>query len=228
MILRGRRPDIRKETVHEHTLCARGAAASQLLPGLGRRSAARAPSIRGESLSVLRAIVAREGLTLKSILVTHGHFDHVDGVHGLAEATGARVYCSASVAPVLAGAEGCSATGYPIPAIDAETIEIVERGHRADGGGLGRHGHRHPRPHAGRPHLRDRRTPLLRRPAVLSLGRPHRFPRGRLRRSSLHRSPSWSSRYPDSTPVHPGHMQSTTLGDELAHNPFLGGLKSDG
>ena len=33
---------------------------------------------------------------------------------------------------------------------------------------------------------------------------------------------------PSETPVHPGHMESTTLGDELAHNPFLAGLKTDG
>jgi glyoxylase-like metal-dependent hydrolase (beta-lactamase superfamily II) len=36
------------------------------------------------------------------------------------------------------------------------------------------------------------------------------------------------ARYPGPTPVHPGHMQSTTLEDELRHNPFLGGLTNDG
>ncbi len=38
----------------------------------------------------LASIIAGEGLTLQYILVTHGHFDHVEGVHGLAQATGAR------------------------------------------------------------------------------------------------------------------------------------------
>jgi len=64
----------------------------------------------------LAGLISREGLTLEYILVTHGHFDHVEGVHGLAQATGARVCCSALVAPVLTGSEGCGATGYPIPA----------------------------------------------------------------------------------------------------------------
>jgi hydroxyacylglutathione hydrolase len=35
-------------------------------------------------------------------------------------------------------------------------------------------------------------------------------------------------RYPASTPVHPGHMESTTLARELASNPFLSGLSPDG
>ena len=34
--------------------------------------------------------------------------------------------------------------------------------------------------------------------------------------------------YPPETRVHPGHMQGTTLGAELAQNPFLRGLDVDG
>jgi glyoxylase-like metal-dependent hydrolase (beta-lactamase superfamily II) len=34
--------------------------------------------------------------------------------------------------------------------------------------------------------------------------------------------------YPKETPVYPGHMESTTLGEELAHNPFLAALKVHG
>jgi glyoxylase-like metal-dependent hydrolase (beta-lactamase superfamily II) len=33
--------------------------------------------------------------------------------------------------------------------------------------------------------------------------------------------------FPKNTPVHPGHMGSTALGDELATNPFLIGMKID-
>ncbi|MBC7292757.1 MAG: MBL fold metallo-hydrolase, partial [Thermoleophilia bacterium] len=37
-----------------------------------------------------------------------------------------------------------------------------------------------------------------------------------------------ASRYPLETPVYPGHMQPTTLGDELRLNPFLAGLQVHG
>ena len=37
-------------------------------------------------------VLEKRGLTLKKILLTHGHFDHVGAVADLAEATGCRVY----------------------------------------------------------------------------------------------------------------------------------------
>jgi hydroxyacylglutathione hydrolase len=175
----------------------------------------------------LAAIVAREGLTLKYILVTHGHFDHVDGVHGLAAATGARVCCSASVAPVLAGAEGCSATGYPIPATDVETIEIVGEDTELAVGDLAVMVIATPGHTPGDltfeigGHLFCGDLLFYR-----SVGRTD-FPGGDFA-VLLASVAKLVSRYPDSTSVHPGHMQSTTLGAELAHNPFLGGLKRDG
>jgi glyoxylase-like metal-dependent hydrolase (beta-lactamase superfamily II) len=175
----------------------------------------------------LAAIVAREGLTLRYILVTHGHFDHVDGVHGLAEATGARVCCSASVAPVLAGAEGCSATGYPIPATEAETIEIVGDDSEMAVGDLAVAVIATPGHTPGDltfeigGHLFCGDLLFYR-----SVGRTD-FPGGDFA-VLLASVAKLVSRYPDSTPVHPGHMQSTTLGAELAHNPFLGGLERDG
>ncbi len=175
----------------------------------------------------LAGVIAREGLTLQYILVTHGHFDHVEGVHGLAEATGARIYCSASVAPVLTGSEGCGATGYPIPATDPGSIEIVDEDSELSLGGL-----------AIRVIATPGHTPgdltfeigghlfcgdLL---FFRSVGRTD-FPGGDFA-ELLASVGKLAGAYPESTPVHPGHMQSTTLGEELAHNPFLAGLKIHG
>ncbi len=99
----------------------------------------------------LARLVEKKGLRLEAILVTHGHFDHVEGVKGLAEATGARVYCSAQVQPVLSGSQGCSATGYPVPALGEPCHR--GRGRRRPKSMVGEYhgdGHRHSRAHPGR------------------------------------------------------------------------------
>lgn len=171
--------------------------------------------------------LTRRELDLRAVLVTHGHFDHVEGVKGLAEATKARIYCSRTVEPVLSGTQGCSATGYLIPAVRAPEIEIVDEGRKLAVGMMtvtviATPGH----------------TPgdltfeidgalfcgdlLFRR----SVGRTD-LPGGNFAQllSSLARL---ARSYPPETPVYPGHMEATTLGDELAFNPFLSGLRVDG
>ena len=195
-----------------------------LVSGGDRRACAIDPGGEPERLA---SLVEGEGLALDCILVTHGHFDHVEGVQGLAEATGARVYCSAAAERVLAGPGGCEASGYPIPAVDPQQIEVVGEGSRVQVGELevavvGTPGHT---PGdltfeiAGHLFCGDL---LFHR----SVGRTD-FPGGDFAEllSSVGRL---ASRYPGSTRVHPGHMQSTTLGEELVHNPFLAGLKIGG
>ncbi len=175
----------------------------------------------------LARLVEKKGLRLEAVLVTHGHFDHVEGVKGLAEATGAKIYCSSQVQPVLSGSQGCSATGYPVPAVGAPAIQVVSDGEKISVGDLdvtviATPGH----------------TPgditfdiggalfcgdlLFRR----SVGRTD-FPGGSFPQllASVARL---VKTYPAQTEVFPGHMESTTLGEELAHNPFLASLKANG
>lgn len=168
-----------------------------------------------------------EGLQLQAILVTHSHFDHAEGVQGLATLTGAKIYCSGQTAAVLTGLQGCDATGYPIPTVSAEVVEEVADGATITIGSLtadvvATPGH----------------TPgdltfeigghlfcgdlLFHR----SVGRTD-FPGGDFP-TLLASVAKLVKRYPENTPVHPGHMQSTTLGDELKYNPFLGGLSGNG
>lgn len=175
----------------------------------------------------LARLAAREGLTVEAVLVTHGHIDHIAGVKGLAEATGASVFCSSSVKPILIGAEGCSATGLAIPALDGQIIEVVGDGSVVKVGALSvdviaTPGHT---PGDVTFAIGGQLFPgdLL---FYRSVGRTD-FPGGDFA-ELLTSVGKLAVRYPGSTPVHPGHMQSTTLGDELAMNPFLGGLKIDG
>jgi hydroxyacylglutathione hydrolase len=175
----------------------------------------------------LSRFVQTRGLRLEAIFVTHGHFDHVEGVKGLAEATGAQVYCSSQVRPVLSGSQGCSATGYPVPSVGEPLIEVVEDGSTVTVGNMtvtviATPGH----------------TPgdvtyeiggslfcgdlLFRR----SVGRTD-FSGGDFAQllGSIARLVKL---YPAAAAVYPGHMDSTTLADELAHNPFLASLRAHG
>ena len=175
----------------------------------------------------LARLVEQKGLRVEAVLVTHGHFDHVEGVKGFAEATGARVYCSRQVQPVLSGNQGCSATGYPVPSVGEPVIEVVEDGTKLLVGSMtvtviATPGHT---PGdvtfelGGALYCGDL---LFRR----SVGRTD-FPGGNFAQL-LGSVARLVKLYPGETPVYPGHMDSTTLGEELAHNPFLASLKVHG
>jgi hydroxyacylglutathione hydrolase len=172
----------------------------------------------------IAGFLEEQGVTLEAILVTHGHFDHIEGVKGLSDATGARVYCSQYVVPVLSGVEGCDATGYPIPAVSGESIEVIADGGTVDVGSFTVSANATPGHTPGdityevEGHLFCGDLLFYR-----SVGRTD-FPGGDFP-TLLASVSALSKTYPAETPIHPGHMQSTTMGEELACNPFLQGLE---
>lgn len=46
----------------------------------------------GDEIENIQAIIARHGLTVKAIVITHAHIDHIGGAQKLKQATGAPVY----------------------------------------------------------------------------------------------------------------------------------------
>lgn len=180
----------------------------------------------GEPERLAEAVALKE-LSLEAILVTHGHFDHVEGVSGLARATGATVYCSAEVVEVLVGSHGCSATGMPVPSVGEAEVSTVRDGSSITVGDLSisvvaTPGHTP----ADVTYYIDGALFCGDLLFTGSVGRTD-FPGGDfgVLLASIRRL---VERYSPETRVYPGHMEATSLGQELRHNPFLRELRTDG
>ena len=175
----------------------------------------------------LVAVLEAEELRLTHVLLTHGHFDHLAGAAQLAEATGALIACSPGTAPMLrdpddyipfpgfGGIPGREpdvllADGDTLTSGDLQVETIATPGHSpgdvtfAIGGAL---------------FCGD----LL---FYRSVGRTD-FPGGDFD-TLLASVQRLMERFPGPTRVFPGHMQPTSLQDELRGNPVLTRLSARG
>ncbi len=78
----------------------------------------------GGNYEKLKAFLADKGLTLKKILLTHGHYDHFGGVADAVSDTGAEVYIHEKDAPMLTSevlSLACNITSDPFEAVEKYT-----------------------------------------------------------------------------------------------------------
>jgi len=172
----------------------------------------------------LEVVLTRLGARCIAILLTHGHWDHLVGVAELAEATGAPVYMAEGERTLLEDPNRFTPSGMTLrPYVP----DVLLRGdEKIDIAGLSLDVL--PVPGHSPAHIAYHADGSLFSGDVLFAGSVGRtdLPGGdwgvllasiRLLVDTL----------PPDTVVYPGHGPATTLGDELARNPFLADLRAE-
>jgi glyoxylase-like metal-dependent hydrolase (beta-lactamase superfamily II) len=165
----------------------------------------------------------RLGVTCVGILITHGHWDHLGGVADLADATGAPVYMAAEERIALERINDFAPAELPLRPY---TPDVLLEGYETlDLAGISFQTLRVPGHSPA--HLAYYAEGCLFSGDVLFAGSVGRtdLPFG-----------DWDTlvasirlladRFPPETVVYSGHGPETTLGDELARNPFLAELRA--
>jgi hydroxyacylglutathione hydrolase len=178
----------------------------------------------GADAAALRLELAGMRTRCAAILVTHTHWDHIGGVADLAEGTGAPVHISTTEASVLQRPDDFyAALGVRIRPYDPEVL--LEGDEALDLAGIAFETMRVPGHSPG--HLAFHANGSLFSGDVLFAGGVGRvdLPGGDWD-TLLASIRSLADRLPEDTRVYPGHGPPTTLGDELAGNPFLAELRA--
>jgi hydroxyacylglutathione hydrolase len=177
----------------------------------------------GGNAADLRLELARLGTACAAILVTHGHFDHVGGVADLAEGTGAPVWMPEGERDRLERYTEFAPMGAPGRSYTPD--HLLEGGETVEAAGLSFEvlaipGH-------SPAHVAFHADGALFSGDLLFAGSVGRVDLPGADWDTLLQSVRMLlDRFPAETIVYPGHGPQTTLGDELARNPFLAELRA--
>ncbi len=176
------------------------------------------PADRGD---YLYEALKDKGFSVKAILLTHGHFDHIWGVERLKELSGAKVYA------MEAEKELCEEPSFNISAMAGRACSITPDELLLDGQELTLDGY-HLKVIATPGHTAGGACYYFEEDKILisgdtlfeeSVGRTD-FPTGSM--STLVRSIKEKLLVlPDDVKVYPGHGDATSIGHEREYNPFL-------
>jgi hydroxyacylglutathione hydrolase len=177
----------------------------------------------GGDAAELRLGLAGSGASCAAILITHGHFDHVGGVADLAEGTGAPVYMPAGERERLERYGDFAPIGAPGRSYTPD--HLLDGGETVEAAGISFEcvaipGH-------SPAHVAFAAAGCLFSGDLLFAGSVGRVDLPGADWDTLLASVRMlTERYPAETIVYPGHGPQTTLGDELARNPFLAELRA--
>jgi hydroxyacylglutathione hydrolase len=174
----------------------------------------------GDDAQNILKVIKDKGLTVKYLVSTHAHFDHVGANQALKEATGAELLMHEGDAPVLATALRQSAAFGMKPVSSPPADRYVKQGDVINAGEIS---------------LKVLHTPGHSPGGISLLEQGMVFTGDALFAGSIGRSDLAGGdlmtllrsikanlmTLPDDTKVFPGHGPTSTIGDERRENPFL-------
>lgn len=169
----------------------------------------------------ITAYIRKEGLALQAILLTHGHFDHIMGIDGFLEEFQAPVYAYREEEVLLKDASMNASLDFGRQ-YTYSGASYVEDGQMLELAGMSFQViHTPGHTIGGCCYYLEHEKVLFSGDTLFreSLGRTD-FPTGSSSQL-LHSVREKLLVLPEETVVYPGHMESTTIGDEKKYNPFL-------